>query len=498
MTGEELTDRSYEEFPEDAELRKIPPDEYARRIEAKNGEGTTAEQDNQIKPDEGSRKRRNSGNAKKRTPNALSRKGRLATIPLDLIIINEANPRLNREEGLDELRANIGHVGLLHPITVMKVGEKYLIIDGHRRYLAMQALRMKEIDVYVIEISEEKREMCPLAADVGTQKLRPLEVARECQRLMEATGMKQQDLTELLNLGKSTISGYMSLGTLPEEIQRDYAGETSDGEDGESDEFGRRTSKGGIGDSRVLTELANVPGPYQVRLYFRLKRERAKEHPPNRNELVKMIQGVRTNQFKNMSDDLKNIFLEGSFIAWAHLSMIDHPAGADFEKYGDIGLSEGEKTVVARCVERDKKSLEDTRKHLLKILHEKWIAQQKEQGKTEPKAREGDAAISGIINAANALVEELDNVRTEIQTLARGNPGLLGQLRTSVKLLRSAANEVVSLIDALKVEAGEVGRNSGDGESATDSAGADADSTEAPADPRGSTDECDSSADECR
>jgi ParB/RepB/Spo0J family partition protein len=472
MTAEELTERSYQEFPEDSELSKMSPDEYAMRIEAKNGEGATGEGEDQEQPVEGSRKRRKSGNGSKKAAAALRREAHLATIPLDLITINENNPRLNREEALDELMANIEHVGLLHPITVVKAGEKFLIIDGHRRFRAMQSLGMKEIDAYVIEISEDKREMCPLAADVGTQKLRPLEVARECKRLMEATGMKQQELTQILNLGKGAISDYLSLLTLPEEIQREYDGGTSDGTDGESDEFGRRTSQGGIRDSRVLAELAKVPRPYQVRLYYRLKRERAKEHPPNRNELVKMTQGVRTNQFRNMSDDLKNIFLEGSFITWEHLTMIGYPDGADFEKYGDVGLSEDKKIDVARWVERDKKSLKDTRKHLLKMLHEKWIAQQKEQGRSKPEAQESDAEISGILKEAKALVKKLGVVRSAIETKG-GDQVLLRDLRKTLESLRRAANEVVTAIDALKDEAGEVGRNSGDGGDAMDSADAD-------------------------
>ncbi len=61
-------------------------------------------------------------------------------IPIDRIEPNPYQPRLNfDEEELAQLAESIRQHGLIQPITVRQVGERYQIISGERRWRAAQA-----------------------------------------------------------------------------------------------------------------------------------------------------------------------------------------------------------------------------------------------------------------------------------------------------------------------------------------------------------------------
>lgn len=65
--------------------------------------------------------------------------------------------RIRKDLGdLDVLAKSIASHGLLNPITVTKQNEEYLLLAGERRLEACKILRMKEIDVHIIELQEVK------------------------------------------------------------------------------------------------------------------------------------------------------------------------------------------------------------------------------------------------------------------------------------------------------------------------------------------------------
>jgi len=69
-------------------------------------------------------------------------------IPVDLIEIGPEQARTSKksvEEGIDDLAESIKRFGLLHPITVFPEQEKYILIAGQRRLLAVKQLDWQEI-----------------------------------------------------------------------------------------------------------------------------------------------------------------------------------------------------------------------------------------------------------------------------------------------------------------------------------------------------------------
>jgi hypothetical protein len=68
-------------------------------------------------------------------------------IPIDCILQNPQQPRGKIDEAeLQSLADSIKEVGLINPIAVEKSGEKYILIDGERRWRACKLAGLTEID----------------------------------------------------------------------------------------------------------------------------------------------------------------------------------------------------------------------------------------------------------------------------------------------------------------------------------------------------------------
>jgi len=124
------------------------------------------------------------------------------------------NPRINFE-GIKELAGNIKELGLLQPLTVTKNGNgKYVLLDGGRRFRALQELKWPSVDVIVRELDEQKQKEVPIATDYFKNKLsiseKAIGVANLINKEKKVTekvlakryGWKLKDVKNLLILSK--------------------------------------------------------------------------------------------------------------------------------------------------------------------------------------------------------------------------------------------------------------------------------------------------------
>ena len=76
--------------------------------------------------------------------------------PINIQIDNIQIPSTARAVSahLDVLIESIKHVGLLHPVTVRKVGESYELLSGHNRIQAIKNLGWKEISAKVLDYAD--------------------------------------------------------------------------------------------------------------------------------------------------------------------------------------------------------------------------------------------------------------------------------------------------------------------------------------------------------
>lgn len=137
------------------------------------------------------------------------------------IFPNPDQPRkqFNAEE-LEELSASIAKDGLLQPILVREVGDKYEIIAGERRWQACRLAGMKKVPIRIKNVDDSKVLELALIENLQRSDLNPIEEAYGYKRMMEAGKKTQSDVAAAVSKGRSTIANALRLLDLPEEAQQ--------------------------------------------------------------------------------------------------------------------------------------------------------------------------------------------------------------------------------------------------------------------------------------
>ena len=142
-------------------------------------------------------------------------------IEIGRIIPNPNQPRtIFDEELLKELAESISTLGVIQPITVKKNTDgTFMIISGERRFRASQIAGLETIPAYVREVDDQTLIEMALVENIQREDLNAIEIALSLQRLVDECNLKQETLAERVGKKRSTISNYLRLLKLPEEIQ---------------------------------------------------------------------------------------------------------------------------------------------------------------------------------------------------------------------------------------------------------------------------------------
>lgn len=145
----------------------------------------------------------------------------MAEIAISEIIPNPTQPRTQfDDEALQELADSIRQLGVIQPITVKKNKDgKYIIISGERRWRASQIVGLENLPAYIREADDENLHAMALVENIQRQDLNAIEIALGMQRLIDECGLTQEAMAEKVGKKRSTVSNYMRLLNLPNEVQ---------------------------------------------------------------------------------------------------------------------------------------------------------------------------------------------------------------------------------------------------------------------------------------
>ena len=150
----------------------------------------------------------------------MNEERRIENIPIEKIIPNIYQPRIKFDnDSIEELSKSIKVHGIIQPLILRKIGEKYEIVDGERRYKAAKKAEIKTLPSIVLEISEEEAAELILTENMQKQKLTPIEEANAYQQLMLLNNFDITEIAEKLGKEKRTIENKLKLLTLHPEIQ---------------------------------------------------------------------------------------------------------------------------------------------------------------------------------------------------------------------------------------------------------------------------------------
>ena len=142
---------------------------------------------------------------------------------LDIMKIdpNRDQPRRTFDEAaLNDLAESIRSVGVLQPILVTQIGDRYRIIAGERRYRASRLAGLDEIPAIVRDWDTQKQLEAALIENLQRDDLNPIEEALGIRSFMEESGLTQERAAERLGKSRPAVANLLRLLTLEESVQK--------------------------------------------------------------------------------------------------------------------------------------------------------------------------------------------------------------------------------------------------------------------------------------
>lgn len=141
-------------------------------------------------------------------------------IDIDLIEPSPYQPRTRfREEALDELARSIQASGIIQPIVLRPVGNRYQLIAGERRWRAAQRAGLKKVSSIVRQVPDELALEMTLVENIQREDLNAIEAARAFERLMDEFQLTQESVAERTGKDRATVANSIRLLKLEPTIQ---------------------------------------------------------------------------------------------------------------------------------------------------------------------------------------------------------------------------------------------------------------------------------------
>src|SRR5437588_1837177 len=141
-------------------------------------------------------------------------------IDIDLIEPSPYQPRTKfHEQALDELARSIKTSGIIQPLVVRPIGNKFQLIAGERRWRAGQRAGLTKVSSIVKQVPDELAVEMTLVENIQREDLNPMEAARAFERLMDEFHLTQDAVAERTGKDRATVANAIRLLKLDPKVQ---------------------------------------------------------------------------------------------------------------------------------------------------------------------------------------------------------------------------------------------------------------------------------------
>lgn len=208
------------------------------------------------------------------------------------IIPNRFQPRLTFDEkDLQNLADSIKVHGVIQPLVLRRVGNKYEIIAGERRYKASCMAGLKQVPAVVREMNDNESAEVALIENIQRKNLSSIEEAQSYKNLLNRGYLTQEELANKLGVSQPAIANKLRLLNLCDEVQNALLNE----------QISERHA-------RSLLQLANPDD--QKTMLNRIIKERLTVKQLD-NEIKKMMNGDTTSTSDSGTSNIMTPTLEG-------------------------------------------------------------------------------------------------------------------------------------------------------------------------------------------
>ena len=142
-------------------------------------------------------------------------------VAVETIETNPYQPRKHfAEAALEDLARSVAEHGVVQPLVVTRIGEKYQLIAGERRFRAAQKAGLKRVPVVVKEALQGSQALeIAIIENVQREDLNPMEEAIAYQQLHHEFGLTQEEVAKKVGKERSTVANFLRLLKLPDRVK---------------------------------------------------------------------------------------------------------------------------------------------------------------------------------------------------------------------------------------------------------------------------------------
>lgn len=151
----------------------------------------------------------------------MNSKKEVVEVYLDDIIPNRFQPRLKFDETeLNNLADSIKEHGVIQPLILRKLNNKYEIIAGERRYKASVIAGLTKVPAIIEEVDDNKSAELAIVENLQRKDLSAIEEAKSFKKLLDKGYLNQEGLAKKMGVSQPTIANKLRLLNLTDEVQQ--------------------------------------------------------------------------------------------------------------------------------------------------------------------------------------------------------------------------------------------------------------------------------------
>ncbi len=150
----------------------------------------------------------------------MNRENEIYNIRVDEIIPNRFQPRLEfNDKELNDLAESIKLHGVIQPLVLRRVGDKYEIIAGERRYKASVKAGLQTVPAIIMNIDDKQSAEVAVVENLQRKNLTAIEEAQSYKKILDMGYLTQEELAKRMGVSQPTIANKLRLLSLTIQVK---------------------------------------------------------------------------------------------------------------------------------------------------------------------------------------------------------------------------------------------------------------------------------------